>query len=195
MRPKTARFRARWKAHQHKIDPRRLIFVDETTLTLDPPLRACWMKVGQQKRVPVNRSSEKQTRHIFGGYHWNTDTIIWTTARQKNTETFIVFLEELLLKQCPTDRVILVLDNVQYHKSAAALAALSLFEERVQVLWLPPYCPELNAIERFWGYLKTQACANHLEDHIDQVVASAERVMTRQNDPTAEDRYHVSKDF
>ena len=29
MRPNVARFRARWKAHQHQLDPRRLIFIDE----------------------------------------------------------------------------------------------------------------------------------------------------------------------
>jgi putative transposase len=153
------------------------------------------MRVGQQKRVPVQGMGDKKTRHLFGGYHWNTDTVTWTTACKKNTETFIIFLEELLLQQCPTDRVILVLDNVSYHKSAAALAALSMFEERVEVIWLPKYCPELNPIERFWRYLKDQACANHLEDHIDQVIASAEKVLTRQNDTTAQDRYHVSKDF
>jgi len=28
-RPKVARFRARWKAHQHRLDPKRLIFIDE----------------------------------------------------------------------------------------------------------------------------------------------------------------------
>jgi len=30
MRPKVARFRARWRAHQHRLDPKRLIFIDET---------------------------------------------------------------------------------------------------------------------------------------------------------------------
>ena len=94
-----------------------------------------------------------------------------------------------------TARLILVLDNVAYHKSAAALAALSLFEERVAVIWLPPYCSELNVIERFWRFVKDQACANHLEDQIECVLAKAEKVLTRQNDPTSEYRYHVSKNL
>ncbi|GGB14118.1 hypothetical protein GCM10011491_47080 [Brucella endophytica] len=29
-RTKVARFRASWKTHQHRVDPRRLVFVDET---------------------------------------------------------------------------------------------------------------------------------------------------------------------
>lgn len=153
------------------------------------------MKVGTQKRVPATRPGEKQKRHIFGGYHWAKDTITWTSALIKNTATFILFLEELLIKQYPTGRVVLVMDNVSYHKSAAALAALSLFEHRVMVIWLPTYCSDLNPIERFWRYLKDQACANHLEDDIACVLEHAERTMTRQNQLDAENRYHVSKDL
>lgn len=37
-----------------------LIFVDETTVTLDPPLRACWMKQGQQRRIPATRPGQNR---------------------------------------------------------------------------------------------------------------------------------------
>ena len=107
------------------------------------------MKKGQQKRIPATRPGAKQKRHIFGGYNWQEDTITWTTAKIKNSASFICFLEELLVKRYPMKRVILVMDNAAYHKSASALAALSLFEHRVPVIWLPPYCSELNPIELF----------------------------------------------
>ena len=84
------------------------------------------MKVGTQKRIPATQPGEKQKRHIFGGYNWLKDTMTWTVAKTKNSATFIDFLEELLVKNYPTGRVILVMDNASYHKSAAALAALSL---------------------------------------------------------------------
>lgn len=170
--------------------------MDEVTLSLEPPLRACWMKQGQQKRIPANVATHPTPcRHIFGGYDWGQDTLTWTTTSHKNTDSFIAFLEELMLHRYPEASVILVLDNVSYHKSAPALAAMSLFEERLEVFWLPPYCPELNLIERFWRYLKDQACANHLEDHIDKVLANAEAVLSRQNDLTADHRLLFSKDL
>jgi hypothetical protein len=169
--------------------------MDETTVTLDPPLRACWMKIGQQKRIPATRPGEKQKRHIFGGYNWLKDTIIWTIAKTKNSATFISFLEELLVKQYPTKRVVLVMDNAAYHKSASALAALSLFEHRVMVLWLPPYCSDLNPIELFWRYLKDHACANKLQDNIDEVVNAAVKLMTNQNCQSSEPKFYVSKDL
>jgi len=162
---------------------------------LDPPLRACWMKVGQQKRVPATQMGRKQKWHLFGGYNWFRDTITWSTAAVKNTITFIEFLEELLVRQYPTGRVILVMDNVAYHKSAPALAALSLFEHRVRVIWLPPYCSDLNPIERFWRFLKDLACANHLEDDMQAVLNMAEIVLAHQNDFAYDYRFNVSKDL
>ena len=169
--------------------------MDETTVTLDPPLRACWMKIGHQKRIPATRPGAKQKRHIFGGYNWHKDTITWTTAKTKNSAAFISFLEELLVKQHPTGRVVLVMDNASYHKSAPALAALSLFEHRVLVIWLPTYCSDLNPIERFWLYLKNLACANKLQDNIDEVVKAAEKIMIAQNDPISNLRFCVSKNL
>ena len=170
--------------------------MDEVTLSLEPPLRACWMKRGQQKRIPANVGTHPTPcRHIFGGYHWGQDTLTWTIASHKNTASFIAFLEELMVRRYPETRVILVLDNVSYHKSAPALAAMSLFEDRLEIFWLPPYCPELNLIERFWRFLKDQACANHLVDNIDKVLANAVAVLSRQNDLTADHRFLFSNDL
>jgi len=169
--------------------------MDETTLTLDPPLRACWMKIGQQKRIPATRPGEKQKQHVFGGYNWLKDTITWTIAKTKNSATFIDFLEELLVKNYPTGRIVLVMDNASYHKSAAALAALSLFEHRIMVIWLPPYCSDLNPIERFWRHLKDLACANKLQDNIEAVLNSAELILTKQNLATSDLRFLLSKNF
>lgn len=153
------------------------------------------MKRGQQRRIPATRPGAKQKQHIFGGYNWLEDTITWTTAKTKNSATFISFLEELLVKQYPKRRVVLVMDNAAYHKSASALAALSLFEHRVMIFWLPPYCSELNPIELFWRYLKDHACANKLQDNIEEVVKAAEKIMTAQNRQTLDPIFHVSKDL
>ena len=119
-------------------------------------------------------SQEPKNTAISSAYCWNEDTINWQTAAWKNSQTFIKFLEYLLVEKHPTGCIVLVMDNVSYHKSAAVLAALSLFEHRVLVIWLLPYCPELNLIERYWRHLKYLACANKLHDTIQAVFASAE---------------------
>ena len=153
------------------------------------------MKVGQQRRIPATQPGSKQRRHIFGGYNWLNDQITWHTAETKNSSQFIYFLEQLLVKAYPTGRVVLVMDNASYHKSASALAALSLFEHRVMVIWLPPYCSDLNPIERFWRHLKDRACANKLQDTIEAVMDNAEQVLVEQNQVVHLSSFRVSKNL
>lgn len=151
------------------------------------------MKQGQQKIVPALQPGSKQHRHILGAYSWNTDTISWKVTDWKNSRTFLEFIEYLLVECYPTGRLRLVMDNVSYHKSASVLAALSLFEHRLLMIWLPPYCPELNLIERYWKHLKDLACANKLHDCIEKVVASVEYMLSQQNDPASDLRLLFSK--
>ncbi len=167
--------------------------MDEVSLDLEPPLHACWMKQGQQKIVPALQPGTKKHRHILGAYSWNTDNIAWKVTDWKNSQTFLAFIEYLLVECYPTGRIILVMDNVSYHKSATVLAALSLFEHRLLLLWLPPYCPELNLIERYWKHLKDLTCANKLYNSIEEVVASAEYMLSQQNTPTSNLRLTFSK--
>ena len=107
----------------------------------------------------------------------------WITTPHKNTDSFIAFLEHLLTIRYPTQRLILVLDNASYHKSHGALAALSLFEERLQVIWLPKYCPYLNPIERFWLQLKNRLSANQLHLDVWTLDAASTQALDNQNTP------------
>lgn len=150
------------------------------------------MKVGRLKRIPVTRPGKKQKRHSVGGYNWKIDTMTWTVTTAKNSSTFIEFLEELVVKNYPTGRIVLVMDNAAYHKSASALAALGLFEQRVISVWFPAYCSDLNPIERFWQHLKDRAYANKLQDNIEAVMQNAETVLVNQNVPVSLLRFHVS---
>ena len=153
------------------------------------------MKMGEQKRVPMPANQEKKRCHVFGAYNWLSDHIDWMMAQWKNSETFITFLEHLLVEKYPTGRLILVLDRASYHKSAASLAALSLFEHRTLVIWLPAYCTELNPIERFWRHLKDLACANHLWDSLEEVIEKVEQILHQQNIPDFKYRFALSKDI
>ncbi len=149
------------------------------------------MKQGQQKCIPT--PGTQQRMHLFGAYRWEDDTLVWKAAHRKNSQAFIEFLEHLLVECYPTGHFILVLDNASVHKSAASLAALSLFEHRVTVFWLPAYCSELNPIERFWRYLKEQVCINKLYPDMADLVQAVIEQLQRQNDTQRSDRFSLLK--
>ena len=53
-----------------------------------------------------------------------------------------------------TKKSVFILDNASYHKSQKLK---ELFEKHGHVmLFLPPYSPDLNPIEKLWGNLKRQ---------------------------------------
>ena len=78
----------------------------------------------------------------------------------------------LMLQAYPDVQVVIVMDNASYHRSRASLAVLSLFAARLYVVWLPRYCPFLNAIERFWLHLKSLAAANCLHHDMADLIAA-----------------------
>ena len=138
------------------------------------------MQLGQQKRIPAF-SVANRSYHLMGAYNWRTDQVFSQAVECKNSQTFIQFLEYLLVECFPTQKIVLVMDNASYHRSKTVQAALSLFEPRVRVFWLPKYCPTLNPIERFWRHLKDLACANKLDQSLENLAERVAKVLNCQN--------------
>ena len=116
-------------------------------------------------------------------------------ADQKNTPAFCDFIEHLMTFHSGERPVVIVLDNASYHHCAASAAMLAYFEDRSMTFWLPPYCSTLNPIERFWRFLKEQACSNHLFKSLDELLDSVVHVLNHQNDLTHSDRFLYSKTY
>ncbi len=95
----------------------------------------------------------------------------------------------------PTQKVLLVMDNASFHTSAMAQAALSLFQDRLQVIWLPKYSPFLNPIERFWQHLKGLANVNRLHDSMQSLINCTEYHLQAQNDVIYSERFQFCKDL
>jgi transposase len=138
------------------------------------------MQRGQQKRIPAFTVANR-SYHLIGAYNWRTDQVFSQAVERKNSQTFIQFLEYLLVECFPTEKIVLVMDNASYHRSKTVRAALSLFEPRVRVVWLPKYCPDLNPIERFWRHLKDLACANKLDLSLENLADRVDTIMDYQN--------------
>ena len=156
--------------------------MDESTVNLEFPIRACWMKRGQQKRLDAPPGPQG-FYHVIGAYNWRSDQISHQIVEHKNSAAFVHFLDYLMMQVYPNSEVVLVMDNAPYHRSKMVAAALSLFEHRLRVLWLPPYCPVLNLIERFWRHMKDLATANCLFKTSLALLQSIERVLDAQNTP------------
>jgi transposase len=145
------------------------------------------MKRGQQKEIPAF-TGKRDYLHVIGAYNWASAQISHLTVERKNSDTFIAFLEQLV-KEYPSQPLIVVMDNASYHHSAKVQAMLSLLEHRLQVFWLPQYCPELNVIERFWLHLKQTVAANKLYCSVAELTQQVLRLFAKQNDNFSSERF------
>jgi transposase len=68
-----------------------------------------------------------------------------------NHEVVEAFFEQILLLEVP-EGGILVMDNASFHRASRAKELAR--AKGVQILWLPPYSPDLNPIEHLWAWLK-----------------------------------------
>lgn len=162
--------------------------MDEAAITLDPVLRKCWTKRGQQRHIPAS-IGKPPAHHIFGGFNWKDGTVSWLLAERRNSASFIHWLEHLMEGCYPHEPVVLIMDNAGFHNSAATQAAITRYETRLLVIYLPPYAPHLNPIERYWRHLKDHVCAHKLYPNMDALRDAIVKELERQNDVTHDYRY------
>lgn len=162
--------------------------MDEAAIALDPTLRKCWTKRGQQRRIHA-AVGKPPAHQIFGGFDWQDGTIAWTLSKRRNGDQFVHWLEHLMVNCYPTEQVVLILDNASFHHSSAARAAISLYESRLLVIFLPPYAPNLNPIERYWRHLKDKVCAHKLYASMDVLRDAIVKELQCQNDTSYQYRY------
>lgn len=148
-------------------------------MRLNAPLVNCWMKRGQQKRLPLFTGTRK-SQMLAGALNWRTGRVHVRELEHLNSEALISYFEWLFQAVYPSQLVVLVMDNASFHHSSAVQAALAWFDDRLLVIWLPPYSPELNPIERFWKHLKAN-CANYLYLSIQDLIAHVHQLLHFQN--------------
>jgi len=100
--------------------------------------------------------------YLLGAYSPFSATHFTLELPQCNTTCFQLYLDEFS-KQTPEEFKIIVLDNGAFHHSKALVIA-----ENIALVFLPPYCPELNPAEKVWRHLK-DALANTLFKTLDEL--------------------------
>ena len=80
--------------------------------------------------------------------------------------------------------IVLILDNLKAHKSKPVKEFLE-HNPRMEAVYLPPYCPELNPDEGVWNRTKTRilanVCARNMRDLTKRVRSALWRIKRRKN--------------
>ena len=111
-----------------------------------------WIKRGEQKLIPTNTGRARL--NINGALNVQDMTTVTHFAKTLDTQTTMELFDKIQAAY-PDKRVIhLVVDNATYYKNALLRKYLRKRVCRIKLLFLPPYSPNLNFIERLWHFLK-----------------------------------------
>ena len=148
-------FRQRFVELLKTIPQERLVFVDETGI--DECLYRQYARALCGQRVVAKISGRKFKRtNILAGIcdgKWVAPLEYMGTT---NSVLFEYWFEECLLKEV-VEGSIIILDNATFHKKSVLPALAEKYS--CEVLFLPPYSPDLNPIEKKWAWLKRKLCS------------------------------------
>ena len=123
-----------------------------------------WFKKGKAVHLPSNTGRKRV--NINGALDIKGKRVSIMECHRINAQEVIVHLGRLATEY-PTGKIHIVLDNARYYRSKVVRAFLE-EHPRIGLVFLPPYCPNLNIIERLWLVMKKETVFNrHYEEFTD----------------------------
>src|SRR5690606_23059737 len=114
-----------------------------------------------------------------------TGALITRFEKIFNAKTFRSFLETIVRTKRRGKKIVLVLDNARYHHAIMLKEWLFANRKHILLLFLPPYSPELNNIERVWKLTRRLCTHNRYFPTLEQLketVAKQFRSWKKPND-------------
>lgn len=113
--------------------------------------------------------------YLYGAIEPETGQRFFTEHERLNSDCFQVFLNRFA-EAFPHSHNVMILDNGRFHK-AKKLTVPS----NVEFMFLPPYSPELNPVERLWQDLKDQLAFDFYE-HLSMLRQKTRIALSRYTD-------------
>lgn len=165
----------------------RLFYEDEVDVHLNPKIGLDWQGHGQQKDALTPGKNEK--RYLAGALEVRSRIITWVEGERKTSYLFLDLLDKLRKQYAQARRLHLILDNYRIHSSTIVHAALGGYlAGKVELHFLPPYCPDHNKIERVWKDLHANVTRNHRCRGINHLLCEVRYYLNKRNRQTLAQR-------
>jgi transposase len=161
------------------ITSERLIFLDESGVTTSMT-RLYARSLGGQRIHEATPGGHWKIMTVLGAMSLRGMIATMTIEAATDAEIFLAYVEQVL---CPALRPgnVVVMDNLSSHKVSGVNKLIA--AAGAEVLYLPPYSPDLNPIEKAWAKLKQMlrtAKARTKED-LERAIAEALKLITAEN--------------
>jgi transposase len=136
-----------------------ILFIDGVHPTHNVKVAYGWIKAGVTKQLMSNTGRSRL--NINGAYNPRTQDVIYRNELTINAKSTGMLMVDILNKYPKAKKLHLIIDNAGYNR--AKLIELFANHSRINLIYLPPYCPNLNLIERLWKFLykKVSVCRRY----------------------------------
>lgn len=142
-----------------------VLSMDEMSLYLQATLSRVWFPVGQRPKLRI--SPQRDCLHFYGALNWRTGQDVSLPLPVLNAQATVHFLRHLLA--CfPTQPLLLVLDRAPWHRGEPIRQFLAA-NPRLELIYFPPACPELNPQEHVWKQARQAVSHNHTFTRLGQL--------------------------
>jgi len=134
-----------------------------------------WVPPEQTDPVVLHAPTRKSVA-LFGAVNLRGGQMIAHFNPVFEAQSFLAFLKALLRRRVRGKKMMLITDNAAYHHAAGLNGWLEANCNVVELVFLPPYSPELNPIERVWKLLRRLCTHNEYFPELELL----ENALTRQ---------------
>ena len=145
-----------------------ILYFDESRFGTKTKTGLGWFKKGTRTSIKVKLGFKNF--YLYSAVNSTNGKNFTLLMPNVDTACMNVFLEEISKEK--KEDFILIMDGAGWHKSKNLI-----IPKNIQIELLPPYCPELNPVERLWRFIKDNTIKNkvfetlkNLEDEVCEFV-------------------------
>ncbi len=139
-------------------------FMDAAHPQHNPVIGCGWIKRGQDQEIRSNTGRRRV--NINGAIDLERLEPVVRFDDTINADSTIALFEQLEQVNLVATWIYVICDNARYYRSKAVKEYLK--TSRIKLVFLPPYAPNLNLIERLWKFFKKKVLYNRYYESFDE---------------------------
>jgi len=145
---------------EHLKEEDTIYFLDGVHPTHNTKTGFAWIEKGEEKIIDTNSGRDRV--NLNGAYNVTEGDVITLASDTVNSDSTLALFDLMLETNSTTKGILYCMsDNARYYKSYIIQEALKTEKyKRIKMIFIPPYSPNLNPIERVWKFFKKEVLKN-----------------------------------
>jgi len=179
------------KLKQDKGDNDVICFMDAVHPQHNPVIGYGWIKRGEDHEVKSNTGRRRV--NINGAIDLERLEPVTRFDDTINATSTIALFQQLEQVYAVATWIYVICDNARYYRSKAVQEYIK--DSRIKLVFLPPYAPNLNLIERLWKFFKKKILYNKYYESFDEFRKACEDFFSNPGDHQGDLRLLLTENF